>query len=201
MSENAVRLWMSDSDLKAETPQFTDVIERAAAGDLGAFEQLMLRTQHRVLSTARRILGDPGDAEEATQEVFLRVYKYLYRFDRTKPFEPWLYRLTVNVCNDIAASRPKFLPAESQCNREPVANTSDPDELLSLDEQRRLVQSALTRLPHRQRAAVVLRDLQGLSISEVAEALKISQAAVRSHLSAARVRLKGVIEKRLRRSR
>jgi RNA polymerase sigma-70 factor (ECF subfamily) len=200
MSENAVRLWMSDADLRTGVSQWTLIIERAVTGDLAAFEQLMSRTQHRVLSTARRILGDAADAEEATQEVFLRVYRFLDRFDRTKPFEPWLYRLTINVCNDIASRRPKLHNVVPPENCEPVATEISPDESLKLDEQRRLVQSALSGLPRKQRTAVVLRDLQGLTISEVAEVMKVSQATVRSHLCSARLRLKELIGKRLGRA-
>src|SRR5262245_51021929 len=107
MSENAVQLLMTDATPDHESREWTNLLERAATGDIAAFEQVMLRTERSVMLTARRMLGNPADAEEATQEVFLRVYKYLHRFDRTKSFEPWLYRLTVNVCNDIAARRPR----------------------------------------------------------------------------------------------
>jgi RNA polymerase sigma-70 factor (ECF subfamily) len=192
---------MSAADTKDESREWLMLLEQATAGDLAAFEQLMLRTQHRVFVTARRILGDSADAEEATQEVFIRVYKYLYRFDPKKPFEPWLYRLTINVCNDILSHRPPSQGGTPQEHHEIASVEIDPDELLHLDEQRRMLQSAITNLPQKQRAAVVLRDLQGLSISEVASIMKVSQATVRSHLSSARLRLKQFIEKRMRRRR
>src|SRR5437764_2992411 len=200
MSVNAVRLWMSQQNLEQENREWTILLEQAATGNLAAFEQLMRRTERRVLATARRILGDAADAEEATQEVFLRVYKYLHRFDRAKPFEPWLYRLTVNVCNDMASRRTRAQDRVSHEASEPTAVSVDPDAGLHRDEQRRLVQSALSSLPEKQRMAVVLRDLQGLSIAETAKAMTVSQATVRSHLSAARLRLKKLIEKRLGRS-
>jgi RNA polymerase sigma-70 factor, ECF subfamily len=197
MSENAVSLLMTDAGQDNPAREWSVILERAATGDVSAFEQVMLRTERSVMATARRMLGNPADAEEAVQEVFLRVYKYLHRFDRSKPFEPWLYRMTINVCNDIASSRPRpgeEIPSEEH---EPAANFTHPDESLQADEQRRLVQSALTDLPEKQRAAVVLRDLQGLSTGEVAEVLKVSEATVRSHLSAGRIRLKRFIGKKL----
>jgi RNA polymerase sigma-70 factor (ECF subfamily) len=187
---------MTDAGEDRQSREWTLLLERAATGDVSAFEQVMLRTERSVMMTARRMLGNPADAEEAAQEVFLRVYKYLHRFDRTKPFEPWLYRLTINVCNDIASRRPRpgeEIPSEEH---EPAAESLDPLDSLHADEQRRLVQAALSSLPEKQRAAVVLRDLQGLSTSEVADSLKISEATVRSHLSAARLRLKRFIEKK-----
>ncbi len=191
---------MSDAGPEPESREWVLILERAATGDVSAFEQVMLRTERSVMSTARRMLGNVPDAEEATQEVFLRVYKYLHRFDRTKSFEPWLYRLTVNVCNDIATRRPRAAGTVSCETREPVAGTHDPHVSLDIQERRRMIQTALTDLPERQRAVVVLRDLQGLSTSEVAETLKVTEATVRSHLSAARLRMKRFIEKRLRRS-
>jgi RNA polymerase sigma-70 factor (ECF subfamily) len=199
MSETAARLLMSDTTPDRESREWTILLERAATGDVSAFEQVMLRTERSVLMTARRMLGNSADAEEAVQEVFLRVYKYLHRFDRTKAFEPWLYRLTVNVCNDIASRRPRAGEIISHEDHETPAGTDDPHDLLDAVQQRQLIQTALQELPEKQRAAIVLRDLQGLSTSEVAETMKVSEATVRSHLSTARLRMKRFIENRIRR--
>jgi RNA polymerase sigma-70 factor, ECF subfamily len=199
MSETAARLLMTDVTPDRESREWTILLERAATGDVSAFEQVMLRTERSVMLTARRMLGNTADAEEAVQEVFLRVYKYLHRFDRTKAFDPWLYRLTVNVCNDIASRRPRAGEVVSHEDHETPAGTDDPHERLDADQQRQLIQKALEQLPEKQRAAIVLRDLQGLSTSEVAETLKVSEATVRSHLSTARLRMKRFIEKLIRR--
>ena len=195
MSETAARLLMTDATPDRESREWTILLERAATGDVSAFEQVMLRTERSVMLTARRLLGNTADAEEAVQEVFLRVYKYLHRFDRTKAFEPWLYRLTVNVCNDIASRRPRAGEVITHEDHEIPARTEGPHELLDADQQRQLIQKALEQLSEKQRAAIVLRDLQGLSTSEVAETLKVSEATVRSHLSTARLRMKRFIEK------
>jgi RNA polymerase sigma-70 factor (ECF subfamily) len=199
MSENAFQLWMSGTDLPEAGCDWPALLELVVKGDVAAFEQLMLRTQYRVLSTARRLLGDAADAEEATQEVFLRVYKYVHRFDRSKPFEPWLYRMTVNVCHDIASRRPRSEPIVSAEDQNLPCVSGDPNDSLDMEKHRQLLQTALSRLPDQQRTAVILRDLQGLSVSEVAEAMKVSPATVRSHLSTARMRLKDLIQKYLRR--
>ena len=199
MSETAVQLLMTRAAGEPDSREWALTIERAAAGDVSAFEQIMLRSERSVLLTARRLLGNPADAEEAVQEVFIRVFKYLHRFDRSKPFEPWLYRLTVNVCHDIASRRPR--PGEEIRVEDHALITGDstPHDTLSADEQRQLIECAVAALPQKQRAAVVLRDLQGLTTAEVAQALDVSEATVRSHLSAARLRLKRFIENRLRR--
>jgi RNA polymerase sigma-70 factor (ECF subfamily) len=200
MSQGALQLLMTNADAGRDSREWGILLERAATGDVSAFEQVMLRTERSVMLTARRILGNVADAEEATQEVFLRVYKYLHRFDRAKAFEPWLYRLTVNVCNDIASRRYRTAEVTTVEIHEPAADSDDPHVSLSVDEHRRVIQTALSELPEKQRAAVVLRDLQGLTTAEVAEALKVTEATVRSHLSAARLRMKRFIEKRFRRS-
>lgn len=202
MNESTVQLWMSDLPVAAaDNRELTILLERAATGDASAFEQVMLRTERQVMLTSRRMLGNPADAEEATQDVFIRVYKYLHRFDRSRAFEPWLYRLTVNVCNDIAARRPRAGQVVSHEDHvELPSPTAGPHDVLSADERRRLLETALQDLPAKQRSAVVLRDLQGLSTTEVADTLHVSEATVRSHLSAARLRMKRFIEKRIRRS-
>jgi len=199
MSESAVQVLMVSAKDQGESREWAILLERAATGDVSAFEQVMLRSERSVMLTARRLLGNVADAEEASQEVFLRVYKYLHRFDRTKAFEPWLYRLTVNVCNDIASGRSRSEVAWSD-EHEPAASSGDPHHSLTGDEHRKLIQNALGELPEKQRAAVVLRELQGLTTAEVADVLKVTEATVRSHLSAARLRMKRFIEKRFRRS-
>ena len=73
MSETAVQLLMTDAPIEGESREWAIVLERAATGDVSAFEQVMLRTERSVMMTSRRMLGNPADAEEATQEVFLRV--------------------------------------------------------------------------------------------------------------------------------
>src|SRR5215208_6496187 len=86
-------------------PHLASLVERARAGDASAFEQIMLSTERRVVATAWRILGDREDARDAAQEVFLRAYKYLGTFKEDQNFSGWLYRITVNVCRDIARKR------------------------------------------------------------------------------------------------
>ncbi len=81
---------------------FSNLIERVKAGDSTAFDQIMIYSQHRVISFAWRMLGNEEDARDATQEVFLRVYKYLDSYKKEQDFFAWIYRITVNVCHDIA---------------------------------------------------------------------------------------------------
>ncbi len=100
-----------DSSLALE-----ELITRAQAGDDRSFEEIMILHERRVFRTALRILGNAEDARDAAQEVFLRLFKFLDRFDVRKELNPWLYTITLNVCRDIARKRrpEELLPEQSQ---------------------------------------------------------------------------------------
>lgn len=176
------------------------LLARIRAGDIGAFEELMMLHERRVLRTAFRLLGHLEDAEDAAQEVFLRFYKYLARFDDTRELSPWLYRMTVNICRDLARKRPSqaVLSLEDvQLDQMPTA--LETDDGASLSERRRIVAEGLKTLPEKERAALVLRDIEGLSTKEVARVLGSSEMTVRSQVSRARVKMKKFVERVLRR--
>jgi RNA polymerase sigma-70 factor (ECF subfamily) len=178
-------------------------LKNAKAGDASAFEQIVILHQRQVLMTSLRLLGDLKEAQDASQEVFMRLYKYLHRFKDGRDFPPWLYRVTVNVCRDLQRRRPRgrLLSFDELLEAggiaEPV-DSNDLDEQLTLAERRRLVFEALERLPQKERAAVVLRDIEGLSTREVAAILRSSEVTVRSQVSSARVKMKKFIERRLK---
>jgi RNA polymerase sigma-70 factor (ECF subfamily) len=157
---------------------------RAAARE-AEFERLLVTHERLVLRTALRILGKLEDAQDAAQEVFLRLHRH---FERVEPstIEPWLYRTTVNVCYDaIRRRRP-----ETGIDFDPPAPRSGGAEALEEAEKRRLVAEGLKRLPPKERAAVALCAIEGLETAEAAKILGVSEATVRSQMSMARTRLK-----------
>lgn len=170
----------------------TSLIARAKRGNREAFELLIRQHEKRVLSTALHLLGHLEDAQDASQLVFLRLFRYLKRFDEERDLAAWLYRITVNVCRDVDAKRRRagYVPLDDI--REPTAATGGEGEAL---DDRRILARALKGLTETERAAVVLRDIRGLSIREVAEILGSSDSTVRSHLSRARVKLKAYRER------
>jgi RNA polymerase sigma factor (sigma-70 family) len=101
----AVEIQLPVNALTQTQTSLNRLIESAAAGDTAAFEQIMIHSQQKVMAMTWRILGNEADARDASQEVFLRVYKYLGRFRQDQDFFAWLYRITVNVCHDIARKR------------------------------------------------------------------------------------------------
>src|SRR5918912_505708 len=101
----AVEIQLRVNALTLNQITLTHLIERAASGDTAAFEQIMIHSQQRVMAMTWRMLGNEADARDASQEVFLRVYKYLKRYDPNQDFFAWLYRITANVCRDILKKR------------------------------------------------------------------------------------------------
>lgn len=182
------------------------LIERAAAGDSAAFEQIMIDSQHRVMAMTWRILGNEADARDASQEVFLRVYKYLRRFKQDQDFFAWLYRITVNVCRDIARKRQhhseRFMSLTAGADEgalEVPADQENIEEALMHTQQRELIARAMATLPHKERASIVLRDIEGLATDEVARIMKSSSTTVRSQISSARKKIRIYCEQYLRR--
>ena len=184
----------------ALTPNQTSLallIERAAAGDAAAFDQIMINSQHRVMAMSWRMLGNEADARDASQEVFLRVYKYLGRFKHDQDFFAWLYRITINVCRDILKKRRQptdpvlSIAADADEGALAIPAAQDDAEQTLLQSQRReLIARAIATLPYKERASIVLRDVEGLSTEEVARILKSSATTVRSQISSARRKIR-----------
>jgi len=182
---------------------FAVLVARARAGDEIAFERIMLATEQRVLSIAWRMLGNRDDARDAAQDVYLRVFKYLARFRAGEDFRGWLYRITINVCHDFA--RKKGVSGLAQFDQidfvqesaalETGRRGADPESLALHEQQLALIRSALQSLPPKERAALVLRDLEGFSTEEVAQALGSRPVTVRSQVSSARAKIKTYCDK------
>jgi RNA polymerase sigma-70 factor, ECF subfamily len=156
---------------------------------LAFFERLVRLHERMVLGVAYRLLGRIEDAQDAAQEVFLRLFQK--QKDIQGDPKPWLYRVTVNVCNDWYRKRTVVA--------EPDAQAADPkaDALttIALEERKRLLKEALKTLAERERAAIVLRDIEGRSTREVAKILGVEEVTVRSQISVARVKLAKYVRK------
>ena len=180
----------------AETPEEQrSVIEAAKAGDLAAFEMLMRRYERLVLVTALRLVGNMPDAQDVSQEVFLKLYRNLRKVDGDR-IASWLYRVTVNAVRDLQRRKRPEAPMEFAENL--PAGGIDPQQAATEAERRRALEMSLRMLPEKERAALVLRDLEGLSTGEVARVLGSSEATVRSQISKARVKVRGFVERYFR---
>ncbi len=182
------------SDGPAETAAW---VERARNGDQEAFACLVERHERMVLRTGLRLLGRLDLAQDAAQEAFLRLHRHLARFDSSRELGPWLYRIVVNVCRDLSRRQrwPRLLGLE-EAKDVRSHDEAALENAVVRNEQRRLVQAALRALSPKEREAIVLRDLEGLSTSEVARVLGSSEGTVRSQISTGRLKIKHYVEAR-----
>jgi RNA polymerase sigma-70 factor (ECF subfamily) len=154
-----------------------------------------------VLRTAMRLLGRPDRAQDAAQETFFRLFRHLGRFDPRREMGPFLYRVVVNVCRDLdrKSGRGRLVPLDETREERRAASRHGPaafEDAVAREQQLRLVQEALMTLPQKERAALVLRDLEGRPSPEVARILGSSEGTVRSQVASARLKIKRFIESR-----
>jgi len=172
------------------------LLARAQAGDVGAFEQLSSTYADRLFMLLLRLLGDRGEAEDVAQEVMLRAWQGITRFQGQSSYFTWLYRIAVNEANRALEKRARRPPGVSIGADElqlPASAVFDPSRQAENSELRRALGQALAELPPPLRTAIVLRDVEGLSTQEAAEIAGVGQAAFKSRLHQARLRVRAAI--------
>jgi RNA polymerase sigma-70 factor (ECF subfamily) len=175
----------------------------ASAGDMDAFQQLVERHQRLVVGTVGRMLGTSSDAEDIAQQVFVRVWKNLKRYEPRAKFTTWLLKITRNlVFNELRRrSRHPAVPLQSETDEEerPLKDeyAVSPDASLLEHELQEAVDAAIAQLPETQRMAVILRRYEELSYEEIAESLDQSVSAVKSLLFRARTELRESLKRYL----
>ncbi len=163
-------------------------------GDIEALGELYKRHKSKVYRTATAITHDEHLAEDILQEVFLRVNRYAYSFDETQPFEPWIYRITVNLSYSWANKAKRWVHFfQGAVERLAAGSVRDPESVAAVREQRQLVRRAVDRLPEAHRVVVILYYLEGLEVSQVALALDVPEGTVKSRLYYARKKLREAI--------
>ena len=163
---------------------------RAQKGDDQAFARLVELYQRPVYNLCYRMLGNPGDAEDAAQETFLRAYKNLRRYDSDRPFATWLLSIASHFCIDqLRKRRAQLLSIEGPLPAHPALmseNTDGPEEQATASERQERVQQLLDTLPDDYKQAVVLRYWYDMSYEEIAEVMESSVSAIKSRLFRAR---------------
>jgi RNA polymerase sigma-70 factor, ECF subfamily len=171
-----------------------DLLKRCGRREPGAFEELVELTGRQVYTLAYRLVGDRHEAEDVAQEAYLRVYRSLRSFRGDSRFETWLHRIVANTALNYMRSKARFGDVADEPDRILRLAESEPDEAV-LDDvpERDELAGALSRLPHAQRVAVVLKDVYGFTAGEIAERLGTTEGAVKLRLHRGRRNLKELI--------
>lgn len=196
--------------LKAVSINIDDsvLVEQSQRGDTTAMERLILKYQNRIYNVILKMCGNPDDAAELSQETFVKVIESIEKFTGRSSFYTWLFRiavnLTLNYCQRRARTATRSLDAEEperegatqQLLRDFLSDerAADPAMVAQSRELCDLVMESLLRLEEPQRAVVVLRDIEGMNYTEIADVLNIELGTVRSRLSRARSNLREILE-------
>ncbi len=181
-----------------------DVVASFLAGEERAFQELVSRYQSRLLNFIYRTIGDREKAEDLVQEVFIRVYRHIGRFDRSKKFSTWIYTIASNLAKNELRNRSRnplvlfqTIKKNWQDEERPLQfedALSRPDDLYRKRHLRELVEEATSRLPEHHRQVFVLRELEGKSYEEIAEITNCNLGTVKSRLNRARNSFAEIIE-------
>ncbi len=174
------------------------LLRRCLAGDEAAYRELVRRYQRAVYTVAIRMVRSAEDAEDVTQETFVRVFKALDRYDPSRPFQAWLFTITSRLCIDhLRRRRMKMVPlvrAEPGTDEEQAIDIADPglgpEELTTRAEEEHGVRDLIDSLPPHYRIVVMLRHQQDLAYEEIAEILHLPLGTVKARLHRARALLK-----------
>ena len=174
--------------------QEQQLLQKARSGDADAFEEIVRNNEKIVYSLALRHLGNPQDAEDAAQEVFLKAFTGLKSFRGDAKLSVWLYRITCNVCTDILRRRKDTVSLSAEKDDgAPLLELSDdrfdPVEITERSELREEVGKALAQLPEEARRILVLREIAGLSYEEIAQTTDLDMGTVKSRIFRARKKL------------
>lgn len=180
------------------------VVTAFLAGEERGFSELVDRYQTRLLNFIYRTIGDRDRAEDLVQEVFIRVYRHLHRFDRSKKFSTWVYTIASNLAKNELRNRARnplvlfqTMQGATDDDERPLQfedTTARPDDLFRKRHLRELVEDTVAKLPEHHREVFVLRELEGKSYEEIAEITDCNLGTVKSRLNRARTAFAAIIE-------
>ncbi|MCZ6680763.1 MAG: sigma-70 family RNA polymerase sigma factor [Candidatus Poribacteria bacterium] len=176
-----------------------DLVRRCQSGDAHALEQIVRQYQNQVYNLAYGMLGNPEDAQDLTQDVFLTVWNKIRQFKFKSRFSTWLYRVATNLCinEKNRQRRRQTSPMEMDDSQAWIPiDTVTPEREVLLAEQQEILQSALAQLKDKHRTILVLREMEDLSYDELSEVLGCSVGRVKSRLHEARIALRKVLQQK-----
>jgi RNA polymerase sigma-70 factor (ECF subfamily) len=187
-------------DSSAASPETVEaLIQRCLRGDQQAWETIVRQYWRKVFNVAYKFVGKHDEAEDLTQDIFLKIFKSLDTFDRRANFQTWLISISRNLCIDHYRSvRKERETIDRDVDANELAPTSkEPGPIASLEQRDRveLLRQAMASLPDTLRTAVLMRDIQELSYQEIADALRLPEGTVKSRINRGRTELARQIRK------
>lgn len=187
--------------------QEVSLIRQAKAGDVKSFEQLIAGHQKRIFNIAYRVLGNPEDANDVTQEALVKAYCGIKKFKGKSSFSTWLFTIVNNACIDFIRKNRKtdmiYLDREYETGDGTYKvqlgdDENTPEELFEKKEAQRLVHESIGELSYDHRKIIILRDIEHFSYKEIAQILGCPEGTVKSRISRAREGLKTIIKEKLK---
>ncbi len=171
-----------------------ELVLKVQQGDKSAFDLLVIKYQHRIIQLVNRYVKDPSEAQDVAQEAFIKAYRALPNFRGDSAFYTWLYRIAINTAKNYLVSRSRrysdyqvdIQDAEQVGNAPELKGLDTPEHLLMNDEIVEVVKDAIDKLPEEMKTAIMLREFEGLSYEEIAEAMECPVGTVRSRIFRAR---------------
>jgi RNA polymerase sigma-70 factor (ECF subfamily) len=178
----------------ASTPGDQDLVARAQAGDRRAFDVLCLKYQQRIVKLAMRYVREPAEALDIAQDAFIKAYRALPGFRGDSGFYTWLYRIAINVAKNHIAGRDRRTVELDAVGPDGDAvevssllrDDASPERIAMQDDLRHAIEGAIAALPDELRAAILMREIDGLSYDEIATAMDCPVGTVRSRIFRAR---------------
>lgn len=179
-----------------------ELVARVQRGDKRAFDLLVRKYQHKVVSLVSRFVTSYEEAHDVAQEVFIKAYRAIHKFRGESAFYTWLYRIAVNTAKNHIAARNRRpatsdidnMEAEQYDTADALRDIDNPERLLMRDQLHKRVLAALESLPEELQNALILREFEGLSYEEIAQRMSCPVGTVRSRIFRARAALDAVIK-------
>lgn len=171
-----------------------NLVRRVQQGDKSAFDLLVIKYQHKIVHLVNRYVKDPSEAQDVAQDTFIKAYKALGDFRGDSAFYTWLYRIAINTAKNYLLSRSRrhsdyevdMQDAEQTENAPQLKDIETPEHQLMNDQIIKVIKSAIEKLPEEMRIAITLREFEGMSYEEIAEAMDCPIGTVRSRIFRAR---------------
>jgi RNA polymerase sigma-70 factor (ECF subfamily) len=171
-----------------------DLVLRVQQGDKSAFDLLVVKYQHKIVQLVNRFVRDPSEAQDVAQEAFIKAYRAMGNFRGDSAFYTWLYRIAINTAKNYLVSRSRrssdyeidVQDAEVLGNATQLQGLETPERLLLNEEIIDTIKTAIDKLPEEMRTAIMLREFEGMSYEEIAQAMDCPVGTVRSRIFRAR---------------